>query len=118
MESSVLSIAMSVARSTSATLPVARLEVVAAVTLIPVLRYPMRAAALAHEMTVNPYVVMTIPSIIPRSPNESGTRRRYFDHTRCRRRDVDVDADGRECWRHGANEHCCRQGGQNQPAAL
>jgi hypothetical protein len=78
----------------------------------------MRAATLAHEMTVNPDMLMTIPPIVPRSPNETGTRRRYFDHTRCRRRDVDFDTDGRECWRHGANEHRCRQGGQNEPAAL
>jgi hypothetical protein len=41
-----------------------------------------------------------------------------LDHTRCRRRDVDFDTDGRECWRHGANEHRCRQGGQNEPDAL
>jgi hypothetical protein len=74
-------------------LPVARLEVVAPVALIPVLRYPMRTAALAHEMTVNPDVLVAIPSIVARGPNESGARWRYFDHARCRRCNVDVDAD-------------------------
>jgi hypothetical protein len=72
---------------------VARLEAVATVMLIPMLGHPMGATPLPDEMTVNPHVPMSIPTIITGSPDKSGTRGRSFDDTRCRRGDLDLDTD-------------------------
>src|SRR3954464_6260731 len=96
----------------SATLPVAGHKVIAPVMLVPMLRYPLRAPPLANEMPVNPYVPMTIPTVIPRSPNESRAWRRYYDHTRRRRSDPDFDSHPAESGRHRAHEHRCPNSGQ------
>jgi hypothetical protein len=95
-------------------LPAAGLKVVAPVVLVPVLRHPMPTTAFANEMPVNPHVPMTIPAVVPGSPNESRTRRRRYDYTRLRRCDLDVDPDLAESRSHGANEHRCPNRGQYQ----
>jgi hypothetical protein len=91
-------------------------EVVAAVMLIPMLGCPMSATAFTDETTVNPDVPMTVPAIIARSPNISGTRWRCFDDARWGRCYFDFDA-GSECRRHRTHQHCRRQSGQHESAA-
>src|SRR5882757_3888086 len=100
----------------SATLPVARHEVIPAVPLIPTLWYPMRAMALVDPAAVYPDVLMAVPAVIAGSPDESGTRRRCLDHTRRGRRNVDIDTDSRNGGRHRADQHCSRErrGGETQ----
>ena len=94
-------------------LVVALMFSVAAVVLVPMLRHPMRTTTFANEVPIDPYVPMTIPAVIPRSPDESWTRRRRDDHACRRRRDLDVDPDRREGGRHGAHEHRCRNNETN-----
>jgi hypothetical protein len=71
--------------------PMAGLEVVASVMLIPMLGNPMGAVPLPDEMAVDPDVPMSIPTIVTLSPDKSRTRRRDFDDARWRRGDLNFN---------------------------
>jgi hypothetical protein len=75
----------------------------------------MRTTVFANEMPINPHVPMTIPAVIARSPDESRTRRRLYDHTWRGRRDRNINPNLRKSGRRGANEHRCHNSGQYQP---
>jgi hypothetical protein len=98
-------------RARLATLPVAGLKVPSAVVLDPVFRHPVLAESLADEMTIHPYVPVTIPPVISGSPHKSGSWRRHGNHGRRGRRDFYFHPDGRESRKSNGTQKQSRRDG-------